>query len=294
MGLIKNSTAEVVVRWDYDAFGNRVTNWYAPGSGGGDLCPVRFSSKYEEDETGWSYYGYRFYDPVGGRWVSRDPIEEEGGVNLYGFVLNNAIGWVDDSGLRVTAPMPTTAPGGYPLRPSVRPGHSPSGTRPNVGPTPQPWGDYNPYSQHLDGWVPQPWKPSFRDEKLARFSRLSNSTDSETRIKYCRCLIETARASGQNMYNYSPPHYDRATGVVAVIFKKAIGQLARTPPGVLAANWTRKPKTPADRGHLIPKAFGGSGNVSNVVAQHSPYNQGRFRVLTQTNPQQAVDAGGGI
>ena len=31
-------------------------------------------------------YGYRYYDPVTGRWPSRDPIEEDGGINLYGFV----------------------------------------------------------------------------------------------------------------------------------------------------------------------------------------------------------------
>jgi integrase/recombinase XerD len=29
-----------------------------------------------------AYYGYRYFDPVTGRWPSRDPIEEEGGVNL--------------------------------------------------------------------------------------------------------------------------------------------------------------------------------------------------------------------
>jgi uncharacterized protein RhaS with RHS repeats len=40
------------------------------------------------------YYGYRYYDPVTGRWPSRDPIEEEGGLNLYGFVGNDSInGW---------------------------------------------------------------------------------------------------------------------------------------------------------------------------------------------------------
>jgi len=38
---------------------------------------------------GMTDYGYRYYDPVTGRWPSRDPIEEEGGVNLYGFVENN-------------------------------------------------------------------------------------------------------------------------------------------------------------------------------------------------------------
>ena len=43
-------------------------------------------------------YGYRYYDPVTGRWPSRDPIEEEGGVNLYGFVGNDGIQFVDVAG----------------------------------------------------------------------------------------------------------------------------------------------------------------------------------------------------
>jgi hypothetical protein len=37
-----------------------------------------------------AYYGYRYYDPQTGRWPSRDPIGEEGGVNLYGFVYNDS------------------------------------------------------------------------------------------------------------------------------------------------------------------------------------------------------------
>jgi uncharacterized protein RhaS with RHS repeats len=36
-------------------------------------------------------YTYRYYDPVTGRWPSRDPIEELGGINLYGFVGNDAV-----------------------------------------------------------------------------------------------------------------------------------------------------------------------------------------------------------
>jgi RHS repeat-associated protein len=40
-------------------------------------------------------YGYRWYDPLTGRWPSRDPIGEEGGVNLYGFVGNNGVEKVD-------------------------------------------------------------------------------------------------------------------------------------------------------------------------------------------------------
>jgi RHS repeat-associated protein len=45
--------------------------------------------------SGVRYYGYRYYDPVTGRWPSRDPIGEQGGVNLYGMVGNDAVGRFD-------------------------------------------------------------------------------------------------------------------------------------------------------------------------------------------------------
>jgi hypothetical protein len=35
------------------------------------------------------------YDPVTGRWPSRDPIGEDGGENLYGMVSNAAVNWID-------------------------------------------------------------------------------------------------------------------------------------------------------------------------------------------------------
>jgi hypothetical protein len=46
-----------------------------------------------------AYYGYRYYDPKTGRWPSRDPIEEEGGINLYGFVGNVGTNSIDVLGL---------------------------------------------------------------------------------------------------------------------------------------------------------------------------------------------------
>jgi RHS repeat-associated protein len=62
-----------------------------------------------------AFYGYRWYDPVTGRWLSRDPIEEEGGVNLYGFVGNDGLGRVDILGrkcdLKFVGPEPTPASG---------------------------------------------------------------------------------------------------------------------------------------------------------------------------------------
>ena len=41
------------------------------------------------------------YDPNIGRWISRDPIEEEGGLNLYGFVRNDGLNFFDADG-RIT------------------------------------------------------------------------------------------------------------------------------------------------------------------------------------------------
>ncbi|MBN2684666.1 MAG: hypothetical protein JXR40_05260 [Pontiellaceae bacterium] len=40
-----------------------------------------------------------YYNPEQGRWLNRDPIEENGGLNLYGFVENNAINSYDVYGL---------------------------------------------------------------------------------------------------------------------------------------------------------------------------------------------------
>jgi RHS repeat-associated protein len=45
------------------------------------------------------YYGYRYYHPQTGRWINRDPIEEEGGLNLYGFVGNDGVDKWDNLGL---------------------------------------------------------------------------------------------------------------------------------------------------------------------------------------------------
>jgi RHS repeat-associated protein len=46
-----------------------------------------------------AYYGYRYYDPTTGRWPSRDPIGERGGLNLYGFAGNSGLNEWDYLGL---------------------------------------------------------------------------------------------------------------------------------------------------------------------------------------------------
>jgi len=52
--------------------------------------------------SGMRYYGFRYYNPQTGRFANRDPIEERGGVNLYGMVKNNPVNYWDYLGLSLT------------------------------------------------------------------------------------------------------------------------------------------------------------------------------------------------
>ncbi|MCZ7593233.1 MAG: RHS repeat-associated core domain-containing protein [Kiritimatiellae bacterium] len=53
-------------------------------------------------------YGYRYYNPELGRWPNRDPIEEEGGENLYGFIDNSPCNEIDPLGLSASCSTQTT------------------------------------------------------------------------------------------------------------------------------------------------------------------------------------------
>lgn len=56
---------------------------------------MRFSSKMIHDKSGFYDFGFRFYAPDVQRWLNRDPIGELGGINLYGFVGNDPIDYID-------------------------------------------------------------------------------------------------------------------------------------------------------------------------------------------------------
>jgi RHS repeat-associated protein len=67
-----------------------------PSPSGNLSAPARkIGSKNRRSRPCVAYYGYRYYDPQTGRWPSRDPIEEEGGLNLYGLVGNDGVNGVD-------------------------------------------------------------------------------------------------------------------------------------------------------------------------------------------------------
>jgi RHS repeat-associated protein len=85
--LLTGAKAQETARYSYDAFGKTLT---ATGPAA-QTNRYQFSTKPVEEESGLVYYGYRWYDPVTGRWPSRDPIGERGGVNLYGMVGNGPV-----------------------------------------------------------------------------------------------------------------------------------------------------------------------------------------------------------
>ena len=88
---LTDAVGTIVYRYEYTPFGKLVSD----GGDTGVVNPFRFSTKYYDGSTGLSYYGYRYYDSELGRWLNRDPIEEDGGINLYGMVWNNPLKFFD-------------------------------------------------------------------------------------------------------------------------------------------------------------------------------------------------------
>jgi RHS repeat-associated protein len=82
--LVNTTDGTTAAQYEYGPFGEviRATGPMAKAK------PFRFSTKYQDDETDLLYYGYRYYSASTGRWLSRDPIEERGGRNLFAFVRN--------------------------------------------------------------------------------------------------------------------------------------------------------------------------------------------------------------
>ena len=101
---LTDNAGSTVATYRYTAFGDV---WSSSGSAASEN-QYRFSTKPLDEEVlrsssgafnaGLYYYGFRYYDPQTGRWPNRDPIEERGGLNLYGMVGNNPINLVDFDG----------------------------------------------------------------------------------------------------------------------------------------------------------------------------------------------------
>jgi RHS repeat-associated protein len=94
MALVDGSSGANSATYEYGPFGEAKRQ-----SGAQAGNPFRFSTKYQDEETDLLYYGYRYYSASTGRWLSRDPIEEAGGINNYGMLGNDSQNNIDLLGL---------------------------------------------------------------------------------------------------------------------------------------------------------------------------------------------------
>ncbi|HEV2455202.1 MAG TPA: RHS repeat-associated core domain-containing protein, partial [Verrucomicrobiae bacterium] len=92
--LVNAADGTLTANYEYGSFGEpiRMTGPQAKAN------PLRFSTKYDDDESDLLYYGYRYYDPSTGRWLNRDLVGA-GEVNLYEFILNDPVRYIDVFGL---------------------------------------------------------------------------------------------------------------------------------------------------------------------------------------------------
>jgi len=93
--VLLDESGSLTATYEYGPYGEL---WRASGPDAA-RNPFRFSTKYHDAATKLYYYGYRYYSPDYGRFISQDPIRETGGLNIYAFVNNNPTNHYDYLGM---------------------------------------------------------------------------------------------------------------------------------------------------------------------------------------------------
>ncbi len=95
--LVTDSSGTPVKQLDYDSFGNIIGDTHPAFT-----VPFGFAGGLHDSDTGLVRFGYRDYMPEIGKWTAKDPILFAGGdTNLFGYVLNDPVNFVDPLGLYV-------------------------------------------------------------------------------------------------------------------------------------------------------------------------------------------------
>jgi RHS repeat-associated protein len=90
---VVDAEGSLAAHYEYSSFGAVIAQH-------GELAesnPWRFSSEFADDVLGLMYYNYRHYEPVTGRWLLSDPIDQ--GEGEYCFCMNNPASVCDRCGL---------------------------------------------------------------------------------------------------------------------------------------------------------------------------------------------------
>jgi len=99
---------EVLSEEGYLPFGGRA--WWIEHHGAKATYKTRGYSGKERDATGLYYYGYRYYAPWQQRWINPDPAGEVDGLNLYCFVSNSPVRYIDRDGRMREGDLPLLDP----------------------------------------------------------------------------------------------------------------------------------------------------------------------------------------
>ncbi|MDY0212235.1 MAG: RHS repeat-associated core domain-containing protein [Desulfuromonadaceae bacterium] len=98
--LLTDANGAAVWAADYAPFGQATVNDDVDGDSNKVTCNLRFPGQYFDAESGLHYNWHRYYEPKSGRYITLDPLGIGGGdVNLYRYVGNNPLNWVDPKGL---------------------------------------------------------------------------------------------------------------------------------------------------------------------------------------------------
>ncbi|WP_025153146.1 RHS repeat domain-containing protein [Morganella morganii] len=96
-GLELDGEGNIISMEEYYPYGGTAV-WTARSVAEAKYKTVRYSGR-ERDATGLYYYGYRYYQPWAGRWLSADPAGIMDGLNLFRMVRNNPLRFFDTNGL---------------------------------------------------------------------------------------------------------------------------------------------------------------------------------------------------
>lgn len=96
-GLELDDKGNIISMEEYYPYGGTAV-WTARSETEAEFKTVRYSGR-ERDATGLYYYGYRYYQPWAGRWLSADPAGTADGLNLFRMVRNNPLRFFDTNGL---------------------------------------------------------------------------------------------------------------------------------------------------------------------------------------------------
>ena len=92
-----DETAQIISYEEYHPYG---TTSYRATDSAIEVSPKRYlyTGKEKDEETGLYYHGARYYLAWLGRWTSLDPGGIDDGLNLYRYVRNNSVKFVDPNG----------------------------------------------------------------------------------------------------------------------------------------------------------------------------------------------------